>query len=203
MLPQRRNPVILSPLSPSFILSFRFFFFWLLINVLFNGLEVVAAFFGAPEHRNIYLQLSDASVSPIPLYLLSFHAPDDFPVSVTSPYGCEHCVKLSCRGRTLVWTSMLVNHSLASRPKAPTMLLLTAIQFGKKVGRRCSSTFTHAEVAITGQDGDVPREHLPPLLLCYANSSECITLGPLPAAMCVARCVRQLMRHKVSLFMPL
>lgn len=52
----------------------------------------------------------------------------------TSPHGCEHCVKPSCRGRTLVWTSMLVNHSLASWPKAPTMLLLTAIQLGKKSG---------------------------------------------------------------------
>lgn len=104
----------------------------------------------------------------------------------------------------MVWTSMLVNHSLPSQPKALKMLLLTAIQVRKKkerASRHGSSTSTSAEVAITGQDGDVPREHLPPLLLCYANSSECVTLGPLPAAMCVARCVRQLMRQKVSLFM--
>lgn len=53
------------------------------MNVLFNGLEVGAAFFG--PLRSIFLQLSDPSVSPIQLYLLSFRAPDDFPVAAAGP----------------------------------------------------------------------------------------------------------------------
>lgn len=53
-----------------------------------------------------------------------------------------------------------------------------------------------------GQDDDVPREHLP-LSVMLCKQLQVYYTGLLPAAMCVACSVRQLMRHKVSLFMQL
>lgn len=52
-----------------------------------------------------------------------------------------------------------------------------------------------------GQDDDVPREYLP--LSVMLRKQLQVYTGMLPAAMCVACCVRQLMRHKVRLFMQL
>lgn len=65
------------------------------------------------------------------------------------------------------------------------------------VDRGLTSTCT--QVRILGQDDDVPLEHLPlPVMLC--KQLQVYYTGLLPAAMCVACCVRQLMRHKVNLF---
>lgn len=207
MLPQRRNPVILSPLSPSFILSFLFIFFgWWWMSCL-TGWKLAQRFLvlsGASQRLSPALgriRLSDSALFVI------------ISRSGWLSRGCSR-TKLLLMDASIVWSRaageghwsglpcLSITASLpGQKPRQCCSWLRSSLE--KKVGRRCSSTSTRAEVAITGQDGDVPREHLPPLLLCYANSSECITLGPLPAAMCVARCVRQLMRHKVSLFMPL
>lgn len=55
---------------------------------------------------------------------------------------------------------------------------------------------------IMGQDDDVPPEYLP-LSVMLRKQLQAYYTGLLPAAMCVACCVRQLMRHKVRLFMQL
>lgn len=94
MLPQRRNPVILSPLSPSFILSFRFFFFWLLINVLFDGLEVVAAFFGALQ--SIATSISSSRTHPsLRFRFICYH----FTLRMTFP-----CPWLLLMDASIVWS---------------------------------------------------------------------------------------------------
>lgn len=159
----RRIPEILSPLRPSSTLSPQCFACWWMSCWTGWTLET---FWCSPVHRNIFLQLSDSICYHFALQMtLPSQQPDQ-----TSPRGCELCVKLSWTGLGH-WSGpfMLVNHSPASQPKTSTMLLLTAIQFRKKAkraDRHGSSTSTSAEVAIMGQGGDVPCEHLPPS--CYA-----------------------------------
>lgn len=64
-----------------------------------------------------------------------------------------------------------------------------------------SSPSTWTQVRNVGQDRDVPLMHLPLSATRRKQLQEYFT-APLPAAMCVAACVRQLMRLKASLFWP-
>lgn len=107
-------------------------------------------------------------------------------------------MKEVCGSMTLTHRLVCLSVTKSKFPaKALLMLLLTAVHLGKM--SLCGLTSTCTQVMITGQDDDVPHRHLP-LSAVLCKQLQVYYTALLPAAMCVACCVRQLMRHKVSLF---
>lgn len=135
----RRNPVILSPLRQSFILSSPCFGCWWKSCSTGWKSEI---FRSPPVHRNIFLQLSNSLL---------------FVINSRSRWLCRGNSRTkpvlmdvwswAGRGRTLVWASMLVNHSIVSQPKASTMLLLTAIQLRKNKKKEQAATAVWHQLA--------------------------------------------------------